>query len=81
MKIHARLEKLEKKIIGDDELWTVFSIGYYECPKAKKKAEDRLVKEYLNEGNPLPTHRLFIREIPSLVPKAAEERFLYSFKY
>ncbi len=28
MKINARLEKLEKKIIGDNELWAVFSIGY-----------------------------------------------------
>jgi hypothetical protein len=80
MKIHARLEKLEKKVIGDDELWAVFLIGYYECSKAKKKAEDRLVAEYLNKGNPSPTHRLFIRSIPS-TSLTIEEKFLYSFKY
>jgi hypothetical protein len=33
MKIHARLEKLEKKVIGDDELWAVFLIK----PRKKRK--------------------------------------------
>ena len=81
MKINARLERLEKKIIGDDELWAVFSIGYYECPKAKKKTEDRLLAEYLNKGNPPPTYRLFIREVPSSSPNIPKENFLYSFSY
>jgi hypothetical protein len=81
MKAHNRLERMEKRMIGDDELWAVFSIGYYECPNTKKKAEDRLLTEYLSKGNPFPTHRLFLREVPSLSSKTFKEKFLYSFKY
>ena len=81
MKLSPRIKRLERKLLGNQEIWAVFKIGYYEDPCKEELTKNRLKSDYLSQGNPQPTHFLFIKEMPGLTKNAQEEVFLYSFSH
>lgn len=78
MQFNSRLQRLEKKLIGDQQGWAVFSINFYEEEGEKRKAQERLLEDYLSAGKPRPTVCIFINEIPGS-SKTLEEKFQYCF--
>jgi hypothetical protein len=79
MNICSRIKKLETKLIGNQEHWAHFSIGYYENPCEMERTQQRLVREYTAKGNPCPTHCVFINEVPGPTKHPQEEKFLHAF--
>lgn len=79
MKITSRIKKLEKKLLGNQELWAIFTIGYYADPHERDLAEKRLLSEYLSHGNPRPSHCVFTNDMPGPSKQLQEEKFLYVF--
>jgi hypothetical protein len=79
MKITSRIKRLEKKLLGNQELWAVFTIGYYEDSHEKDLAEKCLLSEYLSKGNPRPSHCVFTNDMPGPTKQDQHEGFLYSF--
>jgi len=78
MHITARIRKLEKKLLANTPIWGVFTIGFYDNVIEQQQAQERLVNEYVGKGNPSPSHRIFINEIPSPKVKCVES-FLHAF--
>lgn len=81
MKIVSRIKRLERKLLGNKELWAVFTVGCYEDPRDVEIAKQRLLDQYTAQGNPRPTHFLFIKEVPRATKRDKEAEFLYSFSY
>lgn len=79
MKITSRIKKLEKKLLGNQELWALFMIGYYEDCRERDVAENRLLSEYLSKGNSHPSHCVFTSDVPGSSRQPQEEKFLYTF--
>jgi hypothetical protein len=79
MQIKSRIKYLEKKLLGNQEYWAIFSIGYYSDSNEEQAAKQRLLNEYLDNGNPIPTHNVFCNEIPGSTMYKQEESFLSSF--
>lgn len=44
--------------------WAVFSLRDCPNPVEQELLKQRLVEEYIAQGNPRPTYRIFIREVP-----------------
>lgn len=79
MRILARLKKIEEKVSEGSQNWAIFCIADYADSEERELAQQRLINAYVNQGNPYPTHRIFIREIPS-PGSPCKERFLSSFR-
>lgn len=79
MRITSRLKRIEEKVSENGQTWVIFSISHYAEEAEGKAAEERIIKDYVKQGNPNPTHRIFIREIP-FPGKNQKEGFLSSFK-
>ncbi len=79
MYIETRVKKLEKIIMGNKALWAVFTIGNYPDAAEEEAARRQILDAHLADGNPHPTHCLYVNEVPSQVKVTLPEQFLYSF--
>jgi hypothetical protein len=65
MSLKKRLNKLERKLHQEGDLWVIFLIRYYENPEETERVKGHLLKHYLSNGNSLPTHQVFIQDAGS----------------
>ena len=64
MQITLRVKKLENKLMKSREHWGVFNVTGFDDPKKLELEQKRLVDQYIAAGNPYPTLRLFIKDVP-----------------
>jgi hypothetical protein len=81
VKISSRLKRLERKFDLNESVWVIFNINYYENADERKMAYQRLICDYVSNGNRSSGCYVFINEIPC--PSAEvrnKESFLSSFR-
>ena len=54
MRAGARLKRLERKFDAESKIWTVFTIAHFEDPLQRTAVQQRLVEDYMAEGNHAP---------------------------
>jgi hypothetical protein len=54
MKLDARLKKLEEKVSANHGMWATFTMKHYEDSVERGKVKQRLLDEYVAQGNPIP---------------------------
>ncbi len=79
MRLSSRLKNLEKKMRVNENIWAVFTMGYYTDMKQDELAKQRLLNQHLLDGAPYPNYCLFLQEVPGVSKQPKDERFLYSF--
>ncbi len=63
MKLNMRLKVLEKKIQSDRGKWATFSMKNYADPEERTKVKQRLLEEYIAQGNAPPIGCIYWNEI------------------
>jgi hypothetical protein len=63
MKLDARLKKLEEKVRVDHGMWATFTMKNYEDSVERGKVKQRLLDEYVAQGNPVPLGCIYWNEI------------------
>ena len=78
MRFMSRLKRLEQKAAPNAQLWAIFTIGHYDNLIDQGEAQQRLVNEYVAQGNIAPTHRIFVKEVPATLSNV-HETFVTAF--
>lgn len=64
MRLSSRIRKLEKRLVDDIVHMAVFTIKPCQTEDEYELTTQRLVEEYIAQGYPLPTLRVFVNEVP-----------------
>ena len=59
----ARLKKLEEKSSSTQGMWATFTMTKYEDPIERAKVKQRLLDEYIAQGNSMPMGCIYWNEI------------------
>jgi hypothetical protein len=78
MKLDSRLKKVEQKAGSIQKLWAVFTMKDYPDPVERQMVKQRLLDEYLSQGNARPTDCMYFNEIVGAETMGNKNEYLYS---